>query len=354
MSKSSWILLILVLLGVFLYQISGILLPFVLAFILAYALDPVVDKCTRRIPRSVMSGIVVIGVVFLCVSMVLILVPILQAQVMEFVLRIPNLVQLVWEKLKDVLTYGRENMTDQQLYRLSDSVSETALNVFQGVGGALRRLISGSMAVFSLASLLLITPVVLFYLLRDWPQISNCIKEVIPMKKRPMAQSLLQEINVTLSGFIRGQASVCLILAIYYATGLSLVGLDMSVLVGLMTGILIFIPYIGFGIGLLFSILLGILPGLTTGQWLWLGGVFLFGQILEGYFLTPYLVGKKVGLHPVWIIFVLLVGGITAGPLGVLLAVPVAAVCGVIIRRLLAWYRTTTFYKGRNDRTTGA
>ena len=174
------------------------------------------------------------------------------------------------------------------------------------------------------------------------------------MKKRPVAQSLMQEINTTLSGFIRGQASVCLILAIYYATSLSLIGLDMGVLVGILTGLLIFIPYIGFGIGLIFSILLGVLQGLSTGQWLWLGGIFLAGQILEGYFLTPYLVGKKVGLHPVWIIFVLLAGGMMAGFLGVLLAVPVAAVFGVIIRRLLAWYRTTNFYKGINDKTTGA
>ena len=166
------------------------------------------------------------------------------------------------------------------------------------------------------------------------------------MKKRTAVENLMKEINTTLSGFIRGQASVCLILALYYATALSVLGLEMGALVGILTGMLIFIPYIGYGIGLLLSILLGLLQGLTMGQWIGLGCVFLVGQIAEGYFLTPYLVGKRVGLHPVWVIFVLLAGGMVAGFLGVLLAVPFAAVLGVVIRHLIKWYQASDFYKG--------
>ena len=345
-NKQIWILTALILLAVILYQINGILLPFVLAFILAYALNPVVDKVSKKLSRPIVTGCIVIGVILLSISLVLILVPILQSQIMDFLLRIPNLTQLIWDKLKAILTYGRQNMTEQQLYQLSDSVSGMALNLLQGIGTAFNKVISGGMAVFSLISLLLITPVVLFYLLRDWPIVSQNIKEMIPMKKKQTAETLMQEINTTLAGFIRGQASVCLILAIYYATALSLVGLDMGALVGITTGILIFIPYIGYGIGLILSVLLGLLQGLTTAQWLWLGGIFLVGQIMESYFLTPYLVGKRVGLHPVWIIFALLAGGMLAGPLGVLLAVPMAAVLGVLIRHLLKWYRTTDFFKG--------
>lgn len=346
MNRNHWILLGLALVAFVIYQINGILLPFVLAFILAYALNPIANQMSKRMSRGLASGLLVIAVLILAISLVLIVVPILQSQVMDFTLRIPKLVNLVWDKLKDILTYGKQNMTQQQLYQLSDSVSGTALNVFQGLGAALMRIISGGMAVFSLVSLLLITPVVLFYLMRDWSGVSNNLKEMIPMKKRAKAESLMQEINTTLAGFIRGQSSVCLILAIYYATALSLVGLEMGILVGILTGVLIFIPYIGYGIGLILSILLGLLQGLTMTQWLWLGGIFLIGQIAEGYFLTPYLVGKKVGLHPVWIIFVLLAGGMLAGFLGVLLAVPVAAVLGVLIRHLIKWYQATNFYKG--------
>ena len=166
------------------------------------------------------------------------------------------------------------------------------------------------------------------------------------MTQKQKAETLMQEINTTLAGFIRGQASVCLILAIYYGIALSLVGLDMGALVGITTGILIFIPYIGYGIGLILSILLGLLQGLTMAQWICLGIVFLIGQIMEGYFLTPYLVGKRVGLHPVWIIFALLAGGMLAGALGVLIAVPMAAVLGVLLRHSIKWYKTTDFYKG--------
>jgi len=346
MNKNIWILLGLVALGWVICQISGILLPFVLAFILAYALNPVVNKMEHKISRGMASGVLVIAVLIAAVSLVLIVAPILQSQVMDFTLRIPKLVNLVWDKLKDILTYGRENMTEQQLYQLSDSVSGTVLNIFQGLGSALMRVISGGMAVFSLVSLLLITPVVLFYLMRDWPHVSQNVKEMIPMKKRTAAENLMKEINTTLAGFIRGQASVCLILAIYYATALSLIGVEMGALVGILTGVMIFIPYIGYGIGLILSILLGLLQGLTMTQWLCLGGVFLVGQIAEGYFLTPYLVGKRVGLHPVWIIFVLLAGGMIAGFLGVLLAVPFAAVLGVLIRHLIKWYQASDFYKG--------
>ena len=236
-----WILLGLVALGLLIYQISGILLPFVLAFILAYALNPVANKMEHKMSRGMASGTLVIAVLIAAVSLVLIVAPILQSQVMDFTLRIPKLVNLVWDKLKDILTYGRENMTEQQLYQLSDSVSGTALNIFQGLGSALMRVISGGMAVFSLVSLLLITPVVLFYLMRDWPHVSQNVKEIIPMKKRTAAENLMKEINTTLAGFIRGQASVCLILAIYYATALSLIGVEMGALVGILTGVMIFI-----------------------------------------------------------------------------------------------------------------
>jgi len=346
MNKQNWLMVGLIVFCVLLHQISGILLPFVLAFILAYALDPVVDKLSQKMNRSVVSGMVVVGVIVAAISLVLILVPILQAQIMDFIVNIPKLTHLIWDKLKDVLTYGRQNMTEQQLYQLSDSVSGVALNVLQGIGGALNRVISGSVAVFSLISLLLITPVVLFYLLRDWPVVAKTMEEMIPMKKRQATKTVMQEINTTLAGFIRGQASVCFILAIYYALSLSLIGLNMGALIGVTTGMLIFIPYIGYGLGLILSVLIGLMQGLSMTQWIWLTVVFLVGQIVEGYFLTPNLVGKRVGLHPVWIIFALLAGGILAGPLGILVAVPVAAVIGVLVRRFLKWYKTTEFYKG--------
>ena len=342
--------LILAVLGIsicFIYQISAILLPFVLAFILAYALNPCVSGLSKRIPRGLATFLVVSTVLIVVIGILLILFPILHAQLVDFIVKIPNFVQVIWDKIKGILMYGRTNMTESQVYQLSDAVSQMSLNVFNGIGNGLNKIVSGSIAVFSILSLLLITPVVLFYVLRDWPTISKKIKELIPMNKQEQSLSLMQEINATLAGFIRGQATVCLLLATYYATALSLSGLELGVLIGLLTGIFAFIPYIGFGIGVLLTVLLALTQGASASMWLWLLGIFAVGQVLEGYILTPYFVGKKVGLHPVWIIFVLLAGGVIAGFLGVLLAVPVAAVCAVLIRHLLKWYRTTDFYRGK-------
>ena len=136
MNKNTWILLGLVVLAVFVYNISGILTPFVLAFVLAYALNPVVERVSKHVPRGVGAGVVVVAVLLFAISLVLVITPILQAQLMEFSLKMPRLVGLIWDKLKDILTYGKQNITEQQLYQLSDSVSGTVLNALQCVGSA--------------------------------------------------------------------------------------------------------------------------------------------------------------------------------------------------------------------------
>ena len=169
----------------------------------------------------------------------------------------------------------------------------------------------------------------------------------MPKNKEKQILSIWQEIDMRLSGFIRGQTLVCLSLGIFYAIGLFVVDLNYGILIGLLAGILSFIPYFGFGIGLLLSLFLGIMQGFSWGQWIGLGSVFILGQILEGYILTPKLVGNRVGLHPVWVMFALLAGGVLFGFVGVLLAVPMAAIIGVLIRHALTWYKKTEFYKGK-------
>ena len=171
--------------------------------------------------------------------------------------------------------------------------------------------------------------------------------ELMPRGKEKQIKSVWAEIDEKLSGFIRGQLLVCLFLGIFYGIGLSAVGLDFGIIIGLLTGIMSFIPYFGFGTGLIVSVLLGLMQGFSWGQWGGIAGVFIVGQVLESYILTPYLVGNRVGLSPVGVIFALLVGGTLAGFLGILVAVPVAAVLCVLMRHLLGWYQQTPFYKGK-------
>ena len=343
------ITLTLILLGLicFFTAISDILLPFVLAFVLAYILHPSVEKLARRTGHTTATAIVVVGFCLCVIAVFLLLIPILQAQVLDFMRRIPQLSASVWNNIKSILAYGQENLTHAQLAEISDAVSNSVMRVLTAIGTGLSHLFSGSLAVFNLLALILITPVVLFYVLQDWGKYQTKLGEPMPKDKEKQIKSVWSEIDEKLSGFIRGQLLVCLFLGIFYGIGLSAVGLDFGIIIGLLTGVLSFIPYFGFGTGLLVSVLLGLLQGFTWGQWGGIVGVFVVGQILESYILTPHLVGNRVGLSPVGVIFALLVGGTLAGFLGILVAVPVAAVICVLMRHVLAWYQQTPFYKGK-------
>lgn len=337
----------LILIGVFFCAISSILLPFVLAFVLAYFLNPLVNKLIRRKwPRGLAVGTVVSAFCVFIVTLFLILIPILQTQILSFIVKLPTITTYVWEKIKVVFSYTQHKISSEQMGQLSDAVSQTAFDALNSVAVGILNVISGGVAVFNVVSLLLITPVVLFYILKDWNDVSKNIKGLVPPKYKADTTSIWREINVKLAGFIRGQVSVCLALAVFYGVGLSIVGLDLGILIGILSGILSFIPYFGFLSGVVLSVLVAISQGATWGLWIGLAVIFVLGQILESYVLTPKLVGENVGLHPVWIIFSLLAGGVLLGFIGVLIAVPVAAVIGVLVRRALKWYESSTIYKG--------
>lgn len=213
-------------------------------------------------------------------------------------------------------------------------------------GWFVENIVTQGIAVFDILTLLIITPVVAFYLLRDWPKVTRSVDTLVPRKQHGLFRRALKDIDATLSGFLRGQALVCLCLGLIYSIGLSLVGLEYGATIGIIAGVLSFIPYVGSTFGLVVSMVLAFIQfddGLSIGLTL---AVFLFGQALEGYVLTPKLVGDRVGLHPVWILFALFAGGSLLGFVGILIAVPVAAVIGVLIRLGLSHYKESSLYKG--------
>ncbi len=343
----AWLTLIVAVLAVFVVSVQSILLPFVLAFVLAYFLQPAVDKLQcRKISRTLATSVVVVFFCWAVVMLFLILVPLLQAQIMTLMVKVPALAQMVWDSVRDVIVYAQENIAQERLEQLSGSVSQMVVNVFNSIGSGLLKMLSGGAVVFNVISLLLITPVVLFYVLRDWKGVEEKMTALIPDKQKKRVLGVMDEINRILSGFIRGQATVCLALGVFYALGLSLAGLDFGLLVGFLSGVLSFVPYFGFLTGVILSVLLGLVQHGGWSLWIGLLIVFSLGQLLESYVLTPKLVGDKVGLHPVWVIFALLAGGVLLGFLGVLIAVPVAAVIGVFVRHIVEWYQNTSVYKG--------
>jgi len=331
-----------------LFLLKGILLPFIASMVLAYFLDPVVEWGEKKgLSRTLSIIFLIVVVCLVLLAFIALAVPMLQNQISSFAARVPEYINRVWNYVHPLFDRLKENVPAVE--NLGDLKEAAASYLGSGVKMLLsvtQNLISGGMALFDIGSLLVITPVVCFYLLRDWGKVTNFFKGMIPEYAKETVMEQVNAINNILSGFIRGQAMVCLSLAVYYSLGLSLAGLDLGIVIGFLTGILSFIPYVGCLSGFIISMLLGLMQYSDLWNLLWIVGVFGIGQVLEGYVLTPNLVGDKTGLHPVWIIFALLAGGYLLGFLGILIAVPTAAVIGVLIRFSISRYKQSDFYKG--------
>jgi predicted PurR-regulated permease PerM len=222
--------------------------------------------------------------------------------------------------------------------------------VGQGAGwlaAFLRSLWSGGRALISIFSLVVVTPVVAFYLICDWPRMLTTVEQWIPLPYRDTVNGIARDIDAAIAGFVRGQTGMCLILGSFYAVSLTLVGLNFGLLIGLISGLITFIPYVGSMTGLVLSV--GVAVAQFWPDWKWIVvvlGIFLFGQFVEGNILAPKLVGENVGLHPVWLIFAMFAFGYLFGFVGLLIAVPLAAAIGVILRFALRQYLASPLYTG--------
>jgi predicted PurR-regulated permease PerM len=227
---------------------------------------------------------------------------------------------------------------------IADNLQLQAGQVLKAGKGLLAGIMAGGMAVASFFAFLFLMPIVAFYMLVDWPKLTRKVTELLPKSRKDQIGDLLGQIDRTLAGFIRGQLTVCVVLGLFYGIGLTLIGLRFGFLIGLTAGFLTIMPYVGSTTGLVLSTAVA---WFTTHDWGMVGEallVFVIGQILEGNFLTPKLVGENVGLHPLWVIFALLAGGAVAGFVGMLVAVPVAAVIGVMVRFFLQEYKKSAYY----------
>ena len=319
-----------------LFVLRDVLVPFVAGMAVAYLLDPVVDRLERlRIGRGLATFLVLFGFFAVALGLVLLLIPLLTTQIEKLANVLPGYLQIVRDRLGPLLEHFNEGIDRQAaLEKISGMTGELA----RWIGGLVRRIISGGFAVANVLSLLLITPIVSFYLLRDWDRMVATVDAWLPREQAPIIRAQIAEVDRTLAAFVRGQGAVCLMLGVFYAAGLTLAGLDFGLVIGLFSGLISFVPFVGAFLGGVLSV------GLALAQFDgWqpiaiIAGVFVAGQMLEGNFLTPNLVGDAVGLHPVWVIFGLLAGGALFGFVGVLLAVPAAAVVGVVARFALAQY----------------
>jgi len=349
-------------LALFLYVFSGVLLPFVAGMILAYLFNPLADRLEKAgFSRLAASLLIVVVVSMLFVLLLILVVPVLAHQLAAFIESLPDLVTRLQALaaqeggalggkfgggLLEKLGFdGRLESADIQK-SLGDIVGQGA----QWMLAFMKSLWSGGQALLGLFSLLVVTPVVAFYLLLDWDRMIESLDRLAPPAHRENVCIIARDMNRAISGFLRGQSLVCLFLGLWYGIGLSLVGLKFGFLIGICAGFLSFIPYVGSLTALVLSAGMSIVQGWPSLTLFGMAmGVIGVGQFLEGNVLTPRLVGASVGLHPVWLMFALFAFGSLFGFTGLILAVPVAAVIGVLFRFALARYFESPVYRGVSE-----
>jgi predicted PurR-regulated permease PerM len=349
-------------LGLLLRLLGGAVTPFILGIVLGYLLDPIVQKL-EQLGLSRLGASIVILVVFVVVFAVILIVlaPILGGQLVGFTQKLPSyvvrlqalavehgnaLIEKYGGQWREKLGLGATLSSEQIQNSVGDLVTQGA----QWLMNAVRSLVSGGAAIFSFLSFLVFTPVVAFYMLVDWDRMLATIDDWLPLDHRDGLRRIAHEINQALSGFLRGQSLVCLFLGLWYGIGLSLIGLDFGFLIGVIGGVLSFIPYVGSLTALVFSLGVAIVQGWPSWNLFLLAlAVVGAGQFLEGNVLSPRLVGHSIGLHPVWLMFALVAFGALFGFTGLLIAVPMSAVIGVLVRHLIGLYLVSPLYRGRRD-----
>ena len=350
--SQKWLILaVLLIAGILFYLLGPILTPFIMGALFAYLGDPVADRLEDKGLKRTTAVLIVFSVMTLMVILLLfVLLPILNKQIISLIKTIPQYVQWIGE---NVLPWMEANFgLDRELFGL-ESLSEFLQEHWLQAGGVAANVLggitrSGTLIATWVANLLLI-PVVTFYLLRDWDRFIAAIDHILPREIEPDIAHIARESDKVLGAFLRGQVLVMIALGTVYAIGLWLIGLKFALLIGMLAGLLSFVPYMGFAVGIVVASVAMMLQTHDPVQLLWVFLVFGVGQALEGMVMTPLLVGDRIGLHPVTVILAVLAGGQLFGFFGVLVALPVAAVIAVVVRDLHKRYLESHLYHARRE-----
>ncbi len=335
----------------FIYIFSGILLPFVAGMVLAYFLDPVADRLQKAgLSRVMATVLILISFLILLVLGLVILIPILAHQMTDFIGRLPEYLS----RLQGLVTSFDPEWLKERFgvdpASLKEGLNSLLTSSFGFVTTVFESIWASGVALFNIAGLFVVTPVVAFYMLLDWDRMVAAVDSWVPRDHVHTVRQIAADINKSTAGFVRGQGTLCLVLGVMYAVGLTAVGLNFGILIGMFAGLISFIPYVGSLVGLVLSV--GVAFVQFWPDWLWIAavaGVFFLGQFIEGNILQPRLVGKSVGLHPVWLMFALFAFGALFGFVGLLIAVPAAAAVAVLVRFAISRYLESPLYNGHRD-----
>ncbi|HUH48606.1 MAG TPA: AI-2E family transporter [Mycoplana sp.] len=335
----------------FLLVFSSILLPFVAGMALAYFLDPVADRLERfGLSRTMATVVILVAFLILFSLSLMIVIPLLATQASDLLSKLPGYLA----QLQSLVTSFDPDILPPWISSQMGTIKQGFAGVLAEGAGLLgtifKQIWNSGLALVDIASLLIVTPVVAFYLLLDWDRMIAKVDSWVPRQHVESVRQIADEMNTAIAGFVRGQGSICIILGLFYGIGLTAVGLNFGLLIGLFAGMISFVPYVGSMVGLVLSV--GVAVVQFWPDYLWIGAViaiFFSGQFIEGNILQPKLVGKQVGLHPVWLMFALFAFGALFGFVGLLVAVPAAAAVGVLVRFGLRRYLDSDLYHGQGN-----
>ncbi len=333
LKTSLWVIIGLGFSGFFFHLFAPILMPFLVALIFAYALNPVVERLQNwGLNRSAATFLLVLSALSLIVGVLFIAIPFLRDELTKLTTTLPKYMTDVatyyTPQIKIFMSQFSENISG----RLETTLTDHASNMLRWSLSLMTGIFTNTLALANIVSLIILSPLLIFYLLRDWPLILGTLHKLIPPTMTKKTMNLIDQLNETLNGYFRGQAAVCLLMAAYYTTGLYIIGLDYAFTVGIISGLLTFMPYVGFLTGLVAAVGVALVQFTGYSEVILIAGLYGLGNVFEGFILVPRLVGSKIGLHPIWLIFALLGGGFLFGFLGILLAIPLAAVVAVFVR----------------------
>jgi predicted PurR-regulated permease PerM len=338
--------------GLLVWLLSPVLTPFVVGAAMGYFLDPMVCRLERRgVPRAVAAAAMIVSLMAVLVVGLVVLVPVLAGEAATLLRALPGLYEdaqrLIARQVPALDPSDENGPVGQALGKLGETLTEASPTLFGGV-------LSGVTSLFRVLLFWIVMPVVAFYLLMDWQRLLQAIDDLLPRDRVHTVRKLAREIDVALAGYVRGVVVVCTILAVYYAATLTMAGLTYGLLVGVIAGAISFIPYVGAFVG--GALAIGLALYQFWGDPILIGvvaAIFALGQILESQILVPRLVGSSVNLHPVWLIFAVMAFGSVFGFFGAVVAVPLAAALGVLVRHAAESYRESRLYEGRTQLATG-
>lgn len=340
-----WSLFVLIFIG-FLVLVSNILAPFFVSFVIAYILQPVINiVCSKyNVSRNLVASIIFIVFISIFIFLLIILLPSIYQQISSWISKIPNYKYYIQTEIVPFLIKKVSTIDQDIANRITSSVQALISSIFSLITILTNNIWFYTIATINKVALILLIPIILFYFLRDWSKMMNNLELLLPLEEKSKVREILFSINTLLSAYIRGQLNICLLLSCFYGIGLSIIGIELSLLLGILSGTLIIIPFIGTLISFLLAMVIGYLSFGLKIDLTYIILLYITGNIIESCILTPKIIGDKIGLHPLWIIFAVLASGALFGFIGIFFAIPIAGIIKVLFLAGIELYKSSKIY----------